>query len=691
MQQLRTINDLEAPGEGFSPRSRGRRLTCALIPLIGAGLWLVGGASGAAHADPAGVSLVSPVVDQFVSGSTVTVSGTSSAEGSVAVNASTGGSCIAEVTDSNWSCPVAVSSGAVTLTATSVALLPNATSSPAPDSAHGTAGDSATVVFHVLTEPIIDGSTPIVTQGAFIGRGFPHAGITLRLAPSGGGPGVDFPCPPVATDGRWTCVTTPSVGDYRLTVTQFVPSTPHQQSPPSAPAAVVIDRTPPPSPTVVSPRPGDLLDPTTAISGTGVEGGRVDVYVDDLRNCSATVTNGAWSCISIALGSGAHVIQALQFDPAGNFSELTLPIAVSVADPAPVVSPSPSAASPAPPAATQSEPDTPGHTRGPTAAPPVDTHLDADSGWGALPRLGKSVPTMSSALDGDSGLAAILLAVAFVALVAIPLRAVATAAPTYLRRPHVRVFGRNRRVMDSPAPSRRERAMGVVLCLVAVSSVSAAPGWDGGTADLRLTVALMLAVTLLNAIAPAIASWRFRRPLAEIRIRVLPELLLAAVVASILSESLGLHPPVLVGVFLVASVAEASGTSRKRLAVGSAQVLGLVAMSMAAWLAHTALLGSGGGWDAALSELSAGVCVGGLTSSVVLLLPAGRLPGRDIFRGSRILWGTIALTTSVLGGAVLSDGFDARMLWVIAGFIGVAAVCSATLIWVRWVEPALGR
>jgi hypothetical protein len=112
---------------------------------------------------------------------------------------------------------------------------------------------------------------------------------------------------------------------------------------------------------------------------------------------------------------------------------------------------------------------------------------------------------------------------------------------------------------------------------------------------------------------------------------------------------------------------------------------------MAAWLAHTALLGSGGGWDAALSELSAGVCVGGLTSSVVLLLPAGRLPGRDIFRGSRILWGTIALTTSVLGGAVLSDGFDARMLWVIAGFIGVAAVCSATLIWVRWVEPALGR
>jgi hypothetical protein len=693
MQHLREYTD-RAFGRfrpaGFHRRTLTQAMSCAAVGLMSIGVLTMGAPTGAAaaDADSMGVSILSPVSDQFVSGSSVTVSGTTPSPGTVTVNASTGGSCVVDASESSWSCTLSVSSGTVTLTAEARPAAPDAVASPQPSAAPD-AVEAGAVTVHVLNAPTLEGSSPLVTQGSFIGMGYPHAGISLLLTPTAGGSDHSFLCPPVDANGRWTCVTTPESGHYTVAATQFDPTVPSQRSPSTDAIPVRIDLTPPPAPVIASPRSGEQLGASAVVSGTGVEGGRVDVYVDDLRSCSATVSGGAWSCTASGLSVGQHSIQALQFDPAGNFSTLTPPIPVSVIGPPPA-SPSSPATSDAPPTSTPTDPVAPSDGGQSAATPPGGTSSEATSSWRAPPRIGRSVPTMSTALEGDSGLAAILVALAFVVLIAIPLRAVATVAHAHLRRPNVRLFGRNQRRVDSPPFGRSVQIAAVSLCLLAVSAVSAIPGWQGGTADLRFTMAMAVGVTLLNVLAPVIARWTPPRLGLNIQLNVRPELLMATAVTSLVSGALDLHPPALVGVFLVASAATATRSNlRMRRALALIQVVGVVALSLAAWLAHGALLAGSGVWNSALSELAASICIGGLASAVILMIPVGRLPGRDLFQSSRILWAAVALPAVVLAAGVLDAGFDARTFWVIAASVGIAAVCSAILIWVRWVDPAI--
>ena len=103
------------------------------------------------------------------------------------------------------------------------------------------------------------------------------------------------------------------------------------------------------------------------------------------------------------------------------------------------------------------------------------------------------------------------------------------------------------------------------------------------------------------------------------------------------------------------------------------------------------LTAAAGFWRAFLGETLATVCLAGLGSALVLVLPIAGLPGRRILRWSPFAWvasvivvaTTLALVT--LGGR---PSPEALLPWVAAP-LAFAALSVATWAFVRFVEPQL--
>jgi len=103
-------------------------------------------------------------------------------------------------------------------------------------------------------------------------------------------------------------------------------------SPSSATATIVIDRTPPASPTITG--PGTLSPPTVTINGFALETeGVITVTEGSTTLCTASGPFGVgiqWSCQATFNSNGVHALKATQTDLAGNVSAPSTPFNVPV-------------------------------------------------------------------------------------------------------------------------------------------------------------------------------------------------------------------------------------------------------------------------------------------------------------------------------------------------------------------------
>jgi len=186
---------------------------------------------------------------------------------------------------------------------------------PAITEVDGTAvGDDGTV--------LTDNPTPPIT-----GTGEP--GATVEVTIDGNVVGTTT----VDENGDWTFTPTESLddGEHSVTVTQTDEA--GNESVPSEPVVITVDTEAPAAPVITSPSDGDTVtDTTPEITGTGEAGDTITVIVDGEPVGQTTVDeDGNWSFTpDEPLPEGPHEITATETDEAGNTSEPSAPVNVTV-------------------------------------------------------------------------------------------------------------------------------------------------------------------------------------------------------------------------------------------------------------------------------------------------------------------------------------------------------------------------
>ena len=546
----------------------------------------------------------------------------------------------------------------------------------------------ATATIDVLGAPTIDGTPGYPTTGLVSGTAFGGATVTATLDDSTPG------CTTVASDnGYWSCSLNVGSGGYTVQATQFRADVGNgASSSPSASLDIVVDKDAPASPVITSPRAGTrVVSPTVVFSGTGENGGTVDVYIDKSPVCLSSVSGGVWTCSYTGAPNGTHSMLAIQRDAAGNFSAPSPPMTV-------FFGPKPAAAAPpgtVPPPPTQTPTPSPTPTPTPVTprsspVPPPSDPSAAANPWGAPTGFGASLPTVSESVTGGNWLGAPLLALGYIVLVALPLRLLASALRGRFRKPTLRLTGRNRHALpeEDARPRVNPWLAGTVPLAAAAAVIELTVGINDELRYLRLTAAVMLGLALLNVGVAVSARLALRRQKTG-RLRFLPIMLVAALLSGLLSRITGIEPPLVVGVLLGLGFVGALPAKPRAIAnlveVGSVTVLAVLA-----WLGWSSLGPVEGFWALTLEETLATVAIAGFGSAVILLLPIAGLPGRAILEWSFPVWlGAIAVA-SIVASAVILGGKGVH--FPIIGSIAVAAAFTAVSLavwaWLRFVEPS---
>jgi hypothetical protein len=547
-----------------------------------------------------------------------------------------------------------------------------------------------TITVDVLGAPVLSGPAEFVTSGTVSGSAMPGAGVVASVSGS-----TEPGCVSKALDnGYWSCSLAVASGSYRVSARQskIGIGQPGDLSEPSAAKTVTVDKIAPNAPQVTTPRAGSRVatQPTT-YAGTGETHGWVDVYVDGRIVCSASVVAERWSCSAGGIRPGTHYVQAIQRDLAGNYGAPSAKQRVfygakAAAVPPAVVPPAPSkSASPAP---TPTPPVTPT----PVPSTPLPTLPDpeppaAGSNWGTPTSFGLTLSTPAELLGGGNWPLIPLTAALFIALIALPLRLLATASRgRFPSRPQL--FGRNQAATTEARSRWSPRLSGALSVGAAATLVVLATGVGAEVRYVRLTAAVAIALAVLNVVGVAIAT-RAAAHAQRVsgRLRFLPLLLLAAALVAVISRAAGVEPPLVAGV-VIGMTFGASLAARARAMVGFAELGAVAGLSILAWIFHGALGTVTGFWASFASETLAALCLSGVGSLVILSLPIGRLPGRVILEWSAPAWiATIAASAGLaacvaLGNAVVSFPVVTWLL-VAAAF---AAVSVATWAWFRFVE-----
>lgn len=632
---------------------------------------------------PASSALAAAAFDvppsDFVSGSAVTLTGIKDAGSTLVIRRD--GQVVCTITDPaalTWECSgIAVPNGVhefigdeTLADASVVAMLP--------------------LTLRVLAAPALDGAGgSLITTGRFSGSAQPGASIQLRSTGPGGS--VSHPCPAALPDGFWSCVVDLGGGSYQVRARQSSVEIGPEFSGFSSAVNAVIDRTAPSVPTITSPRNG----PTTLANVTARGGGEPDallqVFVDGTLVCETIVTtSGSWACPLRWPRAGTFIVQALQRDAAGNFSSssdrievrFAAPSSVPDVDVAPPVAPGESST----PTPTPSGPGLPAPEATPQGPAPA-----VGSNWGTPTSFGASLPTAAQVVERGGWAVAPLAGIAYLLFVALPLRAFVVHVLPRLRRPRIALTGRNRgpslveptRALFSP----RLVAAGTLGGAAVIAALSG--GIDSDVRYVRLTAAIGLGLLLLNLVAvllPARIAGRMAR--VDVGVRLLPGILLVALIAALVSRFGGLQPPLLAGVLIAA--AAALGSSRRASAgIAVAQSSGVAALALLGWAVHDVLTPSTGFWMSFASETAAAVALGGLGSLLMLLLPVGPLPGRTLYAVSPPAWAAAALVSATVVGAILVSGPAFPLTALVLAGAAFAAILTATVVWVRWVAPIL--
>ncbi|MBD8726582.1 hypothetical protein [Frigoribacterium sp. CFBP 13707] len=667
---------------------------------------------------------IGPVSDSATG--TVLVSGTATPGARVKVSVSGSGTfrtlCDAVTADAEgaWSCSGPVPTGAG-WTATARDL--DQPSTPDVDSGP----------FSVLTPPTVRGG--LLVGGKLSGTAAPGATVTVT---AGGGARATATA---GGDGSWTTTLPASSfpsGSYTVTATQSSPSVPDvPSSGASSAVSVRVDRDAPAAPRLTSPTAGQRIaaQPVT-VTGSGEAGALATVYVDSSPVCQVVVGDGPWSCSTAGsdLPLGSHVVQAALVDPAGNYGPPSAGVTVTVVDPAsavapPVVGPTPRpGATPAPTASpspagpsTSAAPVAPGSPGGDGGSPTDDAAGGAGGApgtgdgprgtWATATSFGEHLPTLGQTLAGPAWALAGGLALLFLLLVAAPARLAAASLRGRQRRRRASLTGRNRGVElpTSFSAATVSPWLPVALALVAGAAVTAvAAGVDDELQYARLALGIVIGLVVINGLGVALPALLVARARGlALRVRMSPRLLLAAVVACAATRALSLDPPLVLGVLLTgALVAVPSSSGRHRGAeaarepdsrdvgvAAAAQLGALVVLGGAAWVLHGVVPGAaaGAGAGAELArETLATVCLAGLGSLVVSLVPLGGLPGRRVWAWSRGAYvGLVVVGVSVAAVVFVGAPTAAFPVVPLVAASAVAALGAvAAWLWLRVVEPA---
>lgn len=645
---------------------------------------------------PTPPSITSPSTGSFLGSATATISGTKAAGSQVQVLAGTSRTniCTVESARTDWSCTVTRLPSGASVRLSAVQLL------------DGTENvESEPVRVDVLTEPSIAGTAPVLTSGLVQGAGYPNATITLS---TGGGNSWSFPAGP---DGAWAYVLPRSLGSgtFTATATQSTPFSQGNQSAPSRSLRILLDLDPPAAPTVTAPRAGDTVARTgTVFTGSAEDGATVEVFAvtasgADVPVCTAVASGTTWSC-SGALPAGSATVTAFQRDAAGNVGAGSTPLGLRVgskATPTPTPTPtrSPSVDDhehpvPAPAVPTQPPTATPTPPSAP-ATPPVEPPSRSDVWANATP----FTSVVPSAVAGDdlSWLRALMLAAVAILLLLVPARMLATtvAGRRGFSLP-VALTGRNRvPTHDDPVPvlPTPGAIATVVLAVVTASGIVLfANPVHGQPEYLRVFLASIAALALLNLVASRVPGIVARRLSVDVHAALAPRLLLPVVAVALCSRLLDLQPALLFGV--VCTVTVVSGTRASRGALALIRIGAVFVFGVIAWLAST-MIGSPTGFaESLLVEIVNIAAMAGIGSAAVLLVPLGRLDGRALLVWSRPAWFAAAVVVLTVLFALLAPVVDVwenspdALVGVLVA-VGFGALGTAVWVWRRLVQPNL--
>lgn len=467
---------------------------------------------------------------------------------------------------------------------------------------------------------------------------------------------------------------------------------------------------------VLGPPTIDSTSPQTApgvASGSGFDGATISLLIAGaVQDCHAQVTGGRWLC-TIANGPGTYTVTAHQVGANGT-SAPSKPVTIQVNPTPPVESP---AAAPPPtrPAPIKPAPPTPEAQPTPSPSPVPDERADATTipwldrpifpgprgegptirealtNWGTPTEFGTHLPSPRETVTGGNWAWGPLVALAFIGLLALPLRLLATSLRGRLPLRAPQLTGRNRRpktVALTESPPRNPWLMGAVPLAATVGLIVLAQGMNGEVRYLRLLFAVGLGLAILNAIGVAVTS---RLAVAGLgvsgRLRFLPVLLVAAALATLLARVTGIEPP-LVGGVLVATGFAFAVPARPRALVSLAQVAAVLLLAVVAWFGHSALGVVNGFWASVALETLATLCLAGLGSALILMLPLGALPGRMVLEWSPPAWVASTLAVGTVVAAVLLGRNQPALPLLVSALIiaGFAAASVAVWAWANYLQ-----
>lgn len=626
----------------------------------------------------------------FVAGSTVTLSGTKDAGSTLVIRRA--GQVVCTVADPDaltWQCA----------------------DLPTPSGVHEFTGDEtradtsvqpiAPLTLRVLSAPALDGAGgSVLTTGRVSGSARPGASIQVESIGATGT--VLHACPSALPTGFWSCVLELPDGLYQVRARQSDSAIGPEQSGWTPATSTTIDRTAPTAPTMTSPGAGTTGLASVTARGGGEAGATLQVSINGTIVCETTVSSsGAWACAIRWPGPGQHTVQALQIDRAGNFSApsagVTVRFAPAQPQPVPSAPPAPSPAEPAPSAPPEvSETPVP-EPPAPLPAPPAP----GPATWGTPTGFGAGLPNAAQVVERGGWLIAPLVGLAYLVLIALPVRALATLVVPRLPRlrRRWRLTGRNRagdsevsRTTDIGLVRSVPPLSPLLIAVGAVGGASLIAALSGGIAGevryVRLTAAIAAGLVVLNLIGVVLpARIAARVGSTRVVVRLLPGILLVALAAALLSRLGGLQPPLLAGV-LIAAAAASGASAQARAGISVAQTSGVAALALVGWAVHDLVTPSTGFWMSFTSEIAAAVALAGLGSLLMLLLPVGPLPGRTLYAVSPPMWAVLAVLSASVTGALLTSGPAFPLAPLLLFSAALAALIGAAAATIRWVIPA---
>ncbi|WP_445442359.1 hypothetical protein [Clavibacter sp. km1a] len=244
-------------------------------------------------------------------------------------------------------------------------------------------------------------------------------------------------------------------------------------------------------------------------------------------------------------------------------------------------------------------------------------------------------------------------------------------------------------------PGRAGRWGGAAAALAlaaALAALSLPVGSDPNA--VRLFLAALVGLAIVNGVGVvAVASVAGRVGAGPARVRAVPALLVLSATAVLMSRTLGLAPPVVLGQVLGLVADDRDDRSRARLALvqsGSLATLGLVA-----WILYGLFPADGAMWPQLANELLSVITLASLSSAALALAPVSLVLGRSLLVRSLPLWAgasVVVLTLAFAAVATTASGVQAGV-WITALVIAAAfaAVSVAVWLWIRVVEPSLQR